>query len=120
MFFLDSLDAYHYSLQICEDGSTQDVRAALPFLKGVKCQLSFQGDDNAEPKGRVTLPEQRNIKIFLRGIGYGFKRGDWVVARRKGVTYEGTIGDPRTYDRGIVHTELALDSYTEAVYGNPK
>lgn len=120
MFFRDTVDGYHYSLEVCEDGSTQNMRAALPFISGAKCQLSYSGDDNAEPKTRATIPEQRNIKVFLMGINHGFVRGDWIVVRRKNIAYEGRIGDAREYDRGIIHTELALDSYSEVVYGNPK
>lgn len=121
LFFRDTVDGYHYSLVVCEDGSTQNMRAALPFISGAKCQMSYAGDDNAEPRGKTHLPEQRAMKVYLMGIGHGFERGDWIVVRRKGIViYEGTIGDPRTYDRGIIHTELALNSYSGAVYGNPR
>lgn len=114
-FFVDSFKAYHFSMQVNPDGSKQNRRDSEPFIIGMSCQMSYEGDDSASPKGQATFPQQRGIKLFVKGINLGFKRGDWVVIHRKGgVVYEGSIGEPKVYDRLIVHTEITLEAWSEA------
>lgn len=113
-FFIDSITAYHSTITVASDSSKRNTRDAEPFVRDMRCQLSFSGEDNASPKGQVTFPQQRGLNVYIHGIGYGFKSGDWVVIKRNGaVAYEGSIGEPKIYDRLIVHTELALNSYRE-------
>ena len=74
--------------------------------------MSYLGDDSASPKGKSTFPRQRGLKIFVSGIRHGFKSGDWIVVRRNGaILHEGSIGEPKVYDRLIVHTELSFDAW---------
>lgn len=113
-FFLDSITAYHSTLTAASDGSKRNIRDAEPFVSGMRCQMSFGGDDSASPKGQVTYPQQRPLKVFLAGIGHGFRSGDWIIVHRTGaVAYEGAIGEPRIYDRLLVHTELSIEAWRE-------
>lgn len=112
IFFVDSLDAYHFEKIINSDGSTSNRRMSLPFQHNLHCQISYQSLDSASPKGDVTYPQKRPLEIFVKGIGHGFERGDWIVVKRNGVAeYEGAIGEPRFYDRLIVHTELGIEAW---------
>lgn len=117
-FFVDSLDAYHFDEVINCDGSRSNSRNSAPFLSDFPCQLSFSGHEATSPKGKVKYPEQRQLEIFVKGIGHGFKRGDWIIVKRRGAAiYEGAISEPRIYDRLIVHTELVLDAWKEISNG---
>lgn len=110
-FFLDRVTAYHSALAVQSDGSRKSVRDSVPFVDGMRCQLSYGGDDYATPKGKVRYPQKRDMKVYIVGIGHGFKSGDWIIVRRKGaIVYEGAIGEPKVYDRLLIHTELSLDA----------
>lgn len=120
ILFNDRITAYHKEKFECEDGSTQERRAQAPFLDNIACQISYQNDDSAKPKGRDRIPQGRPMKVFVwfEGIpkGQAFKRGDYIIFERhdeddNAVTHhEGTIGEPRVYTRGIAHVELSLEA----------
>lgn len=117
-FFKDTLDAYHFGTVLNEDGSRSNVRYPMPFVSNMPCQMSFQNLDSATPKGNATYPQQRPLEVFLKGIGYGFRRGDWVIVKRNGAAiYEGAVGEPRVYDRLIVHTELGIEAWKKVDNG---
>ena len=120
ILFNDRITAYHKEQFECEDGSTQERRADEPFINNIACQISFESNDAAKPKGRDRLPQARPLKVFVwfEDIPRGqmFKRGDCIIFERlneydEPVTHnEGTIGEPRVYTRGIPHVELSLEA----------
>lgn len=120
ILFSDRITAYHKEHYECEDGSTQERRAEESFIYNIPCQISFESNDAAKPKGRERLPQARAMKVFVwfEGIPRGqmFKRGDYIIFERlneydEAVTHnEGTIGEPRVYTRGIAHVELSLEA----------
>lgn len=120
ILFNDRITAYHKEKFECEDGSTQERRAEEPFIQKVPCQISYESNDTATPKGKDRLPQERAMKIFVlfKGIPKGqmFKRGDYVIFERMNEQKEpnshneGIIGEPRVYTRGIPHVELSLEA----------
>lgn len=120
ILFQDTITGYHLRTEKQTDGSTQNARETAPFVTGIKCQLSFNGDDNAGKETPQRLPQRRGLKAFvwLNDIPKDkkFKRGDFIQITRtnKGdpvAIYEGTIGEPRIYPRGIPHVEISLEAY---------
>lgn len=120
ILFNDIITAYHKEKFTNDDGSTQERRAERPFVDRIPCQISYQGDDRGAPKGAQRLPQERPIKIFvwLDSVPKGekFRRGDYVIFERldgygeTATHHEGTIGEARTYTRGIAHAELSLEA----------
>lgn len=108
--FKDILTAYHYGIQTCEDGSVEQGKDAIPFIKDLSCQVSFEEDDTGVP-GDAHYERQRHLKVFVCGCNHGFKCGDWVCVKRDQVVYEGNIGEPRLYTNLIPHVELSLEAW---------
>lgn len=120
ILFQDTITGYHLKTERQADGSTQNTRESDPFVSGISCQLSFNGDDNAGKETAQRLPQRRGLKAFvwLFNIpeGQAFRRGDFIRITRTSngdpvAIYEGTIGEPRIYPRGIPHVEISLDAY---------
>ncbi len=112
--FIDTITAFHFSPIVLPDGSRKTIRELIPYMNEQKCQISFGGPAPASPKGQVTYPQSRTIRVYIKGIHHGLRCGDWVILKRNGaIAYEGPIGEPGIYDRLIVHTELEVDAKFE-------
>lgn len=115
ILFCDKLKAFHLEDVLEEDGSTRQKVSDSPFVDDLPCQISFDTDDKATPKAREHIPQERPLKIFILMAtipkNQMFKRGDRIKAiRGDGVgVYEGIIGEPRIYTRGIAHVELSFE-----------
>lgn len=114
ILFNDKITGWHMANVLDEDGSVRQRVAETPFVENLACQISFESNDNATPKGRERIPQERNLKVFVlrQSIpgGAAFKRGDRIRAERDGVgVYEGIIGELRIYTRGIAHVELSFE-----------
>ena len=121
ILFQDRITGWHKEHKINEnDGTTEEQRANAPFVESIPCQISYNGNDEGAPKSRETIPQQRELKIFVLldeiPSGHMFKRGDYIEARRKDKSgntitrHKGIIGEPRFYTRGIAHVEISLEA----------